>query len=87
MPITRTMGIASQQDSEVAAVSKLIEGLFRRNEELEVPSPRRFGIIEARYFELIPTMAKQALASGSPQNNPRVPSAWEIEQFYREIWQ
>jgi len=40
-----------------------------------------------RYFELIPTMAKHAQASGSPQNNPRVPSASEIEQLYREIWQ
>jgi alcohol dehydrogenase class IV len=83
----RAMGIASQQDADAAAVSKLIEGLFRRNEELEVLSPRRFGIAEDRYFEVIPTMAKQALASGSPQNNPRVPSAAEIERLYREIWQ
>jgi alcohol dehydrogenase class IV len=83
----RVMGVASPQDTDAAAVSKLIEGLFRRNEELEVPSPRRFGIAEDRYFEVIPTMAKQALASGSPQNNPRVPSAAEIEQLYREIWQ
>jgi alcohol dehydrogenase class IV len=83
----RAMGIASLQDSEAAAVSKLIEGLFRRNEELEVPSPRRFGIAEERYFEMIPTMATHAVASGSPQNNPRVPSASEIEQLYREIWQ
>jgi alcohol dehydrogenase class IV len=33
---------------------------------------------------LIPTMAVQALASGSPQNNPRIPSAEEIEKIYRE---
>jgi alcohol dehydrogenase class IV len=84
---TRAMGIASLQDSESAAVSKLIEGLFHRNEELEVPSPKRFGIAEERYFEMIPTMATHAVASGSPQNNPRVPSASEIEQLYREIWQ
>ena len=83
----RAMGIASDHDPVDAAVSKLIEGLFRRNEELEVPSPERFGITEDRYFEVIPTMAKQALASGSPQNNPRVPSASEIEQLYREIWE
>jgi hypothetical protein len=26
--------------------------LFRRNEELEVPSPRSFGIPEGRYMEV-----------------------------------
>jgi alcohol dehydrogenase class IV len=82
----RAMGIASRQDSDAAAASKLIDGLFRRNEELEVPSPKRFGIAEDRYFEVIPTMARQAMASGSPQNNPRIPSTSEIEQLYRDIW-
>ncbi|MGA2538966.1 MAG: iron-containing alcohol dehydrogenase [Terracidiphilus sp.] len=82
----RAMGIAAQDDAEPVAVSKLVEGLFRRNEELEVPSPKSYGISEDRYFEVIPTMAAQALASGSPQNNPRIPSAQEIEQLYREIW-
>ncbi len=82
----RAMGIATQNDSDSAAAGKLVEGLFRRNEELEVPSPREFGISERRYFELIPTMTKQALESGSPQNNPRIPSAAEVEQLYREMW-
>jgi alcohol dehydrogenase class IV len=31
-------------------------------------------------------MATQALASGSPKNNPRVPTAQEIEQIYRQAW-
>jgi alcohol dehydrogenase class IV len=82
----RTMGIAAQDDSDSVAVNKLVEGLFRRNEELEVPSPKSFGIPEERYMEVIPTMTTQALASGSPQNNPRIPSAAEIEHLYREIW-
>jgi|HubBroStandDraft_6_1064221.scaffolds.fasta_scaffold375595_1 alcohol dehydrogenase class IV len=82
----RAMGIAGPGDAQPVAVSKLIEGLFRRNEELEVPSPKGFGIPEERYFEVIPIMAAQALASGSPQNNPRIPSAAEIEQLYREVW-
>ena len=82
----RAMGIAAQYDPESEAVSRLVEGLFRRNEELEVPSPKSYGIPEARYLELIPTMAKQALASGSPQNNPRIPTAPEIEHLYRAIW-
>jgi alcohol dehydrogenase class IV len=31
-------------------------------------------------------MAKQALASGSPANNPVEPSADEIVALYREAW-
>jgi alcohol dehydrogenase class IV len=83
----RTMGIAASGDSSNAAVQKLVEALFRRNEELRVPSPKKYGISEQRYFEAIPVMAAQALASGSPQNNPRVPTAAEIEQLYREVWE
>jgi alcohol dehydrogenase class IV len=83
----RVMGIAKPGVAEGIAVDQLVDALFRRNQELEVPSPQQFGIPEARYFELIPTMTAQALASGSPQNNPRIPTAEEIEQLYREIWQ
>jgi alcohol dehydrogenase class IV len=31
-------------------------------------------------------MAEQALASGSPANNPRVPNKGEIVALYREVW-
>jgi alcohol dehydrogenase class IV len=80
----RTMGVAQAHDADGSAVDQLIHGLYRRNAKLQVPSPKQFGVDEQRYMELIPTMAAQALASGSPQNNPRVPTAEEIEQIYRE---
>jgi alcohol dehydrogenase class IV len=82
----RTIGIADLLDSDAEAGRKLVDALFDRNQELEVPSPKKYGIDEERYFALIPTMAKQALASGSPQNNPRVPTSEEIEEIYRQIW-
>lgn len=82
----RAMGLANSGDSTTTALSKLVEGLYRRNEELQVPSPKKYGISEQRYLEAIPVMAAQALASGSPQNNPRVPTSEEIEQLYRQIW-
>ena len=31
-------------------------------------------------------MADQALASGSPANNPRAPDKAEIVGLYREVW-
>jgi alcohol dehydrogenase class IV len=82
----RTMGIAKERDADASAGEKLVEALFVRNRQLEVPSPKQYGIAEERYFKLIPTMAQQALASGSPQNNPRVPTAEEIEAIYGQVW-
>jgi len=82
----RAMGLATSSDSTSIAIKNLVDGLYRRNQELQVPSPKQYGISEERYFEVIPVMAAQALASGSPQNNPRVPTAEEIARLYREVW-
>lgn len=82
----RVMNVATSADSAAAAITKLVDGLYRRNQELEVPSPKQYGISEQEYFDAIPTMAAQALASGSPQNNPRIPTAEEIAQLYHEAW-
>jgi alcohol dehydrogenase class IV len=51
-----------------------------------VPSPKDYGISKARYDELLPTMASQAIASGSPANNPRVPSQEEIIDLYQRVY-
>ena len=82
----RTMGVAQAYDTDPSAVDQLIRSLYSRNAELQVPSPKQFGVAEERYIELIPTMAVQALASGSPQNNPRIPTATEIEKIYRQLF-
>ena len=82
----RTIGVAEPSDSDSKAGRRLVDALFERNQDLGVPSPKKFGISEERYFSLIPTMAKQALDSGSPTNNPRIPTKEEIEEIYRQIW-
>jgi alcohol dehydrogenase class IV len=82
----RTIGVADPSDSDAQAGKKLVDALFARNQELEVPSPKKYGISEERYFSQLSTMARQALASGSPQNNPRIPTSDEIEEIYRQIW-
>ena len=57
------------------------------NRDLQVPSPRAYGIDADRYQELLPVMAEQALASGSPANNPRVPTADEIIELYQRVYE
>ena len=83
----RAMGVACAADSTADACGKLVDALYSRNRELEVPSPKAYGIPKERYFEVIPTMASQALASGSPQNNPRIPTSDEIQELYTQVWE
>lgn len=82
----RAMGVASQTDSDDIANKKLLDELQALNKDLHVPTPEEFGIKRSKFFDLLPTMAKQSLASGSPGNNPRVPSAEEIIKLYEQLW-
>jgi len=82
----RAMGVAEEGEGSQAAVARLIDELRRLNEDLKVPSPQAYGIERGRYDELLPVMASQALASGSPANNPRIPTADEIIDLYRRVY-
>ena len=82
----RAMGVAEEGEGSQAAVARLVDELHRLNGDLKVPSPQAYGIDRARYDELLPVMASQALASGSPANNPRVPTADEIIDLYRRVY-
>ena len=66
--------------------ARLVAGLEALNRDLGVPTPAAFGIDEATGRDKLPLMAQQALASGSPANNPRVPDAKEIVALYNEVW-
>jgi alcohol dehydrogenase class IV len=82
----RIVGFAPAEASAAEAGALLVAGLAAWNRDLDVPTPRGYGIAEADWFRLAPMMAEQALASGSPANNPRVPDAAEIVGLYREVW-
>ena len=82
----RAMGIANEKDSTNVANDKLLNELHALNDELQVPTPQQFGIKREDFFDLLPTMAEQALASGSPNNNPRAPSTEEIMSIYKKLW-
>jgi alcohol dehydrogenase class IV len=83
----RAMGVAAEGEGSQSAVARLLDELRRLNDDLKVPSPKAYGIERARYDELLPVMASQALASGSPANNPRVPSSEEIIELYRRVYE
>lgn len=82
----RAMGVAAILDGDNTACTKLVGALEKITQDLDVPSPKAYGIDEKRWFEVLDVMAEQALASGSPGNNPRVPSAREISDLYTQVW-
>jgi len=82
----RQIGLAAGDDPDDRATVRLVMGLDALNRELGVPTPAEFGVREAEWKAKLPLMAEQALASGSPANNPRVPSAKEIVMLYDEVW-
>lgn len=82
----RFMGVAAASDSDRAAADKLVAGLRSLTAELSVPTPGAYGIEADAWLDSLPLMAEQALASGSPQNNPRVPDAGQIIELYQRVW-
>lgn len=80
----RVMGMATESDSDDTACARLIDGLRQLNMDLAVPSPSDLG--HSADDAMLSLMAQQALASGSPANNPRVPNEAEIVGLYREMW-
>ncbi len=82
----RTIGFAARGDDDATAAERLAVGLAELNRDLDVPTPAGFGINKAEWDARLELMAEQALASGSPANNPRVPSKKEIVALYRVVW-
>jgi alcohol dehydrogenase len=83
----RAYGVADAAADEAMAARSLVEALAELCSDLEVPTPRSYGIDRQAWETLTPLMAEQALASGSPANNPVVPTAQQIEALYARAYE
>ena len=89
--VTRFSYLANPDRYDAFAVhtglgADLLAALDAFNCDLHVPSLREFGVTEAEYRSALSQMADDALASGSPANNPRVPTRDEILALYQEVY-
>ncbi|AIW13837.1 iron-containing alcohol dehydrogenase [Vibrio tubiashii] len=82
----RAMELADTAISDDQAVERLLKELKQLNVDLGVPSMAEFGIDHQTYLNCLETMAEQALASGSPNNNPRVPDKTAMIALYKAAW-
>lgn len=78
--------IAKMLDTEPSREA-LVAYLEALNQELEIPRLRHCcKNDEAAFAAALSKMATDALASGSPANNPVVPTTEEIIDLYRQSW-
>ncbi|OKH80622.1 alcohol dehydrogenase [Mycobacterium sp. SWH-M3] len=82
----KAMGVVGESAASGKAAAALVAELRQLCEDVEVPTPQSYGIDKGDWESRLEIMAEQALASGSPGNNPRVPSKDEIIELYREIY-
>lgn len=82
----RAMGVASANNDDREAVDLLLAELRQINIDLDVPSPTTWGIAPEKWRDAIAVMAEHALASGSPDLNPRTPTSADVAELYAEIF-
>ena len=83
---SRAGKFAAPEDNDDIACEKLIKGLYKINNDFDVPSMKKFGINEKNFEENLENMATDAEVSGAPNLNPRVPSVNEMVDLYGKAW-
>ena len=85
--VARTTGCAEDSDDDATACEKLIAWLVDLNAELNLPRLSECpGVSREVFDQEVQKMASDALASGSPNNNPRIPSHDEVVQLYQDAF-
>lgn len=83
----RHLGLAMADSPDTVAVNALIDHLHHWCDSLDVPTPAQWGIAKSDWQGLLELMAQQALDSGSPANNPRIPEQADIVDLYERVYQ
>jgi alcohol dehydrogenase len=85
--VAKTMRLCSSETTAESACEALVSGLDQLNRKLNVPRLRECrGVERTRFDAVVAKMATDALASGSPQNNPVVPTVEQIVELYQTAW-
>ena len=83
---SRAGNFALPDDDDNTACEKLIKGLYKLNNDFDVPSMKTFGIDEKNFEDELENMATDAEVSGAPNLNPRVPTVNEMVDLYGKAW-
>ena len=85
--VARILGAAELDNDDEVASGKLIEFLEDLNARLGITRVKDVVKVDRTTYDMkLEEMAQSALESGSPQNNPIVPSQSQIVELYKTIW-
>jgi alcohol dehydrogenase class IV len=84
--IAAAMGEITEGLSLLDAAYLAAEAVERLNDDLKVPTLEELGVEEEKFNKLLERMAEDAIASGSPGNNPRKATKEEIVELYKKAY-
>ena len=86
LDLAEAMGEITTGLSLLDAAYLSAKAVKRLNEDLKIPSLKGLGVDEKKFNSIVGQMAVDALASGSPGNNPRKATQEEIVELYRKAF-
>jgi len=84
LDLAEAMGEITTGLSLLDAAYLSAKAVKRLNDDLKIPSLKGLGVDEKKFNSIVAQMAADALASGSPGNNPRKATQGEIVELYRK---
>lgn len=84
--MAEAMGEHIEELTEMEAAQSAVEAVRQLCDDIEIPSATELNLKQEDFMRLAPKMAEDALASGSPENNPRRPTKEEIVEIYAKLF-
>jgi alcohol dehydrogenase class IV len=84
--VAEAMGEITEGLSLLDAAYLAAEATRRLNDDLKVPTLSGLGVEEKKFNAVVKQMAADAIASGSPGNNPRKATQDEIVELYKKAF-
>ncbi len=81
--IAGAMGVETSGLSELEAAQRGAETVKKLIKDVRIPSMRELGVDKEKLAQLASKMSEDAIASGSPANNPRQATKEEIIELYK----
>ncbi len=82
----REINVATTDDSDEAAAKKFLDALQNICDICEIPTLEKYGVDKTEFFEKIPKMAHDAIASGSPGNTIKTVTEENCVSIYKYLW-
>jgi alcohol dehydrogenase class IV len=84
--IAEAMGEVTEGLSPLDAAYLSADAVRRLNDDLKIPTLKGLGVDEKKFNSVVKQMAADAIASGSPGNNPRKATPEEIVELYKKAF-